>query len=129
MYFQILWHSITGDNRFLITPSITFPRKFFPPDINNSLFVYLFLPSELKNGGMKLQVQTTFKSYFFVTPPKKQRKTDIFLKIAWTFFARIICMKCLNLHVIINKVVNEHTVDSHPSPSELIARIHSLIFL
>ena len=29
----------------------------------------------------------------------------------------------------INKIVNKHTVDYHPSPSQLVSRVHSLIFL
>ena len=40
-----------------------------------------------------------------------------------------ICMKCLNPQVRISKMVNEHTVDYHPSPSELTSRIHPLIYL
>ena len=35
----------------------------------------------------------------------------------------------LNPQVRINKIVDKHTVDYHPSPSQLILRIHSLIFL
>ena len=35
----------------------------------------------------------------------------------------------LNPQVRIKKMVNEHTVDYHPSPSQLISRIHPLIFL
>ena len=35
----------------------------------------------------------------------------------------------LNSQVRINKMVNKHTVDYHPSPSQLISRIHTLIFL
>ena len=35
----------------------------------------------------------------------------------------------LNPQVRINKMVNKHTVDYHPSPSQLISRIHTLIFL
>ena len=35
----------------------------------------------------------------------------------------------LNSQVRINKMVNKHTVDYHPSPSQLISRIHPLIFL
>ena len=35
----------------------------------------------------------------------------------------------LNLQVRINKMGNEHTIDYHPSPSELTSRIHPLIFL
>ena len=39
------------------------------------------------------------------------------------------CMKCLNSQVRINKMVNEHTVEYHPSPSKLTSRTHSLILL
>ena len=35
----------------------------------------------------------------------------------------------LNPQVRINKMVNEHTVEYQPSPSELTSRIHPLIFL
>ena len=35
----------------------------------------------------------------------------------------------LNPQVRINKMVNKHTVDYHPSPSEWTSRIHSLVFL
>ena len=38
-------------------------------------------------------------------------------------------MKSLNPQVRINKMVNEHTIDYHFSPSELTSRIHPLIFL
>ena len=38
-------------------------------------------------------------------------------------------MKCLNPHVRINKMVNKHTADYHPSPPKLTSRIHPLIFL
>ena len=38
-------------------------------------------------------------------------------------------MKCLNPKVRINKMVNKHTVDYQPSPSEVTWRIHLLIFL
>ena len=34
----------------------------------------------------------------------------------------------LNPQVRINKMVNKHTVNYHPSPSQLISRIHPLIF-
>ena len=37
--------------------------------------------------------------------------------------------KNLSLQVRINKMVNEHAVDYHPSPYELTSRIHPLIFL
>ena len=35
----------------------------------------------------------------------------------------------LNPRARINKIVNKHTVDYHPSPSQLISRIRTLIFL
>ena len=35
----------------------------------------------------------------------------------------------LNPQVRINKMLNKHAVDYHPSPSQLISRIHPLIFL
>ena len=35
----------------------------------------------------------------------------------------------LNRKARINKMVNKHTVNYHPSPSQLISRIHTLIFL
>ena len=35
----------------------------------------------------------------------------------------------LNPQVRINKMVNKHTVDYHPSPLELTSKIHTLIFL
>ena len=35
----------------------------------------------------------------------------------------------VNPQVRINKMVNKHTIDYHPSPSALISRIHRLIFL
>ena len=38
-------------------------------------------------------------------------------------------MKCLDPQVRINKMVNEHAVNYHPSPSELILRIHTFIFI
>ena len=44
------------------------------------------------------------------------------------FFSDI-CLKCLNTHVRISKIVNKHTVDYHPSSSEFTSRIHPLIFL
>ena len=67
---------------------------------------------------MKIQFQRAFKSYFL--PPKTPEESRHFLEIS---------MKCLNPQVRINKMVNKHTVDYHPSPSELTSRIHPVIFL
>ena len=62
--------------------------------------------------------------------PKKKKKKESrhFLEICRNFFSDI-WMKCLNPQVRINDMVNEHTVDYHPSPSELTSRIHPLVFL
>ena len=46
-----------------------------------------------------------------------------------TFSAALSFEECLNPQVRINKIVNKHTVDYHPSPSELTSRIHFLTFL
>ena len=59
---------------------------------------------------------------------KSNKKTNIFLKFVWNCFSDI-CLKCLNHQVRINKMVNEHTVDYHPSPSNLTSKIHSPIFI
>ena len=45
------------------------------------------------------------------------------------FCCSIFFEECLNPQIRISKMVNEHTVDYHPSPSELTSRIHPLIFL
>ena len=97
---------------------------------------------------MKVQLKKVFESYFFVTKKTVKRQTDS----AWNFFqppiqvcrgtsipyfkinTPIFCCSLffeeyLNPQVRMNKVVNEHTVDYHPSPSELTSRIHPRIFL
>ena len=45
------------------------------------------------------------------------------------FCCSLFSEKYLNHQVRINKMVKEHTVDYHPTPSELILRIHLIIFL
>ena len=45
------------------------------------------------------------------------------------FCCSIFFEQCLNPQVRINKMVNKHTVDYHPSLSELTSSIHPLIFL
>ena len=97
---------------------------------------------------MKVQVKIAFKSYFFVTKKviKKQTGSE------WNFLQPLIpvCrgayipyfkmnppISCcplfsenyLNTQVRINKMINKHTVNYHPSPSQWISRIHPLIFL
>ena len=45
------------------------------------------------------------------------------------FWCPLFSENYLTLQVRINKTVNKHTVDYHPSPSQLISKIHPLIFL
>ena len=52
-----------------------------------------------------------------------------FIISAFIFCCFIFFEKCINPQVRINKMVNEHTVDYYPSPSEFSSRIHPLIFL
>ena len=49
--------------------------------------------------------------------------------IAPTFCCFLFFKECLNTQVRINEIVNKHTLDNHPSPSELALWIHPLIFL
>ena len=50
-------------------------------------------------------------------------------KINAPFFYRPLFLEYANLWARINKVVNEHIVDYHPSPSVLTSRIYCLICL
>ena len=81
MHFQILWHSITGDNRFLITPSITFLRKFFPPEpLETSTTAFLCIFSSLLNSKMEewnYRSRQLLKA-IFLSPPKKTKKGRYF---------------------------------------------------
>ena len=45
------------------------------------------------------------------------------------FFCPLFSENYLNPKARIKKIVNKHTVDYHPSPSQLISRIHTLILL
>ena len=97
---------------------------------------------------MKVQVKRDFKSYLFITKKILKKKTGS----AWNFlqppipvcrgayipyfkinlpifFCSLFSENYLNPQVRINKMVNKHTVDYHPSPSQLISKIHPLIFL
>ena len=46
-----------------------------------------------------------------------------------SFIAPSFFEEYLNPYVRISKITNEHGVDYHPSPLELISRIHPLLFL
>ena len=45
------------------------------------------------------------------------------------FWCPLFSENYLNPQARINKMVNKHSVDYHPIPSQLISRIHTLIFL
>ena len=90
------------------------------------------------------------KAIFFATKKKKKNKAYRFcLKFSsnfntsvqrclyhlfqnqsphFFFFCFIFFEECLNPQFMINKTANEHTVDYHPSPSELTSWINLLIF-
>ena len=97
---------------------------------------------------MKVQVKRAFKSNFLVTKKVIKMETGS----AWNFLQRpipvcrgafipyfkisgsIFCWPLfsenyLNPQVKINRMLNKHTVDYHPNPSQLTPRIHPLIFL
>ena len=123
-HFQILWHSFTRDNRFPLTPSLIFPRKILPPaslDTSTTALVCIF--SSILNSimeGWKYRSRELLKAIFCHQKKSNNKKADFFLKCAWNFSD--ICMKCRNPQVRINKMVNEHTVDYHPSPLESTSR-------
>ena len=73
---------------------------------------------------VKYRSRELLKAIFY----HKKNNNKKFLEICMKLFSDI-CMKCLNPQVRISKMVNEHTVDYHPSPSELTSRIHPLIYL
>ena len=97
---------------------------------------------------MNVQVKRAFKSYFLLTkkifrnqrgsawnflqlPIKVYRGSYIpYLKINVPIFCCYLSLEeYFKPQVKITQMVNEHTVDYHPSPSELTSRIYPLIFL
>ena len=128
-HFQIFWYSFAGDNRFLLTPSLISPRKILPPmplDTSTTALVCIF--SSILNPIMerwKYRSRKLLKAIF--CPPKKQTIRQ--QTFSWNFheiFFRSLD-EYLNPQVRINQTVNEHTVNYHPSPSELTSRIHAHI--
>ena len=94
---------------------------------------------------MRVQVKRDFKSYFLSPQKSKQALHGIFFNLQCKcaevpispiskstppiFCCPVLFEEYLNPQIRINKMVHEHTVDFHPCPSELILRIHPLIFL
>ena len=141
-HIQILGYSFTKENRFLLTLSQSLQGKQENPcfsasrHVNNSLSVYFFLYSELNNEGMTVQVKRVFKTYFFFffSPNNNKRADKLCIKFSSTFNTSVLrflypCFKmntpifccfiffeeCLNPQVRINEMVNEPTIDYHPS--------------
>ena len=97
-----------------------------PLDTSTTALVCIF--SSILNSMMerwKYRSRELLKTIFC---HQKKQESRYFLEICMKFFLDI-CMKCLNPQFRINKLVNEHTVDYHPSPSELTSRIHPMKFL
>ena len=86
----------------------------------------------------KMQFFGQFKDYNSGRKHGKQTNNAIFSFIfsallfqnqSPTFYCPLFSENFLNPQARINKIINKHTVDYHPSPSQLISRIHTLIFL
>ena len=85
----------------------------------------------------------TKNPYYVLSPRRSQKKASAhglipvcrgayspFLKTNPPIFCcPLFSENYLNPQTRINKMVNKHTINHHPSPSELISRIHPLIFL
>ena len=94
---------------------------------------------------MKVQAKRAFKSYFFCHKKNKKKIRKVLYEILFNpqykcaanlknLFQRPFILlpplnKYLNLKVMINKVVNEHSVDSQGRLSRLTSRIYHLIVL
>ena len=123
---QILWYSFTRQNRFLITPSKSLPGPSFSTSrhVSNNLSVIL---SSILNSVMKGRKYRSRES--------NKRADRLCMKFSLTLNTSV--QRCLYLLFQnqcpilfrINKMVNKHTVDYHPSPSEFTSRINLLIFL
>ena len=129
-YFKVLWYSFTGDDTFLLIPSLISPRKILPPSpLNTSATALVCIFSSILNSimeGWNYRSRWLLKAIFCY-----QKKTTRKQKFSWNLHEIFsdIWMKCLNPQVRINKMANEHAVDYYPSPSELTSRIHPVIFL
>ena len=103
-----------------------------------SCFIRLRFLAEVSTKLQKMHFFGQFKDYNSERKHGNQTNDPIFL---FTFSALlfqnqslIFCCPLfsenyLNPQARINKIVNKHAVDYHPSPSQLISKIHTLIFL
>ena len=78
-------------NRFLLTPSQSFPGKQENPSsslsrqVNNNLSVYFFLDSKISNGRMKVQFRRAVKGYFFCHQKNNKKAERLYMKFSSTF--------------------------------------------
>ena len=146
-HIQILWYSFTRDNSFILTPSSYLPGKQENPSSSaSSQNVYLFLNSEVINGEIEYRSRELLKAFFchqktvrkqtcsawnFLQPSIQVCRGAYipYFKISTPFSCCSIFFEDHDPQFRIKKTVNEHTVDYHPSPSELTSRIHPVIFL
>ena len=88
---------------------------------------------------MKVQVKRAFKCYFCRQKSNKKpgrfcmkffsiSNTSVSKSIPPIFCCPLFSENYLNPQVKINKMVNNHTVDYHPSPLQLFSRIHLTYF-
>ena len=97
---------------------------------------------EFSNERMKVQVKRSIKSFFFCHQKSRETLHEIFFSLQYPqclynhfppippiFCCPLFSENYLNSEVRINKMVNKHTFDYHPSPSQLTLRIYPLIFL
>ena len=54
---------------------------------------------------------------------------SLFQNQCFFFCCPLVFNEYLNLQLRINKTINKHTIDYHPSPLELASNIHPLVFL
>ena len=92
---------------------------------------------------MKVQIKRASKNYVTKNTIKKQTESawnflqpqiQVYSTIYFKINASLFCFplffkEYLNPQAMINKMVNKHSVDYHPSPSGLTSRIYLLIVL
>ena len=115
--------------------------EYAPAPLDTSATVLVCIFSLMLNFGKANQKNSIMKGLkrrsrelletIFVTKKKKKKADRLGMKFssAPIFCCSLFFEEYLNPQVRSNKMVNEHTIYYHPSPSELTSRIHALIFL
>ena len=92
-HFQIFWYSFTGDNKFLLTSSLIFPRKILPPaplDTSATVFVCIFssILNSIMEGWKYRSKEVVFKSYC-LSPKKPIRQKTFSWNLHDIFFRNL----------------------------------------